>query len=72
MLCHICHIDIRTEDTTGAAGIAIGEIIRYIKRCSTHAAFVRMVNLLSSRLAARGWPRWFITKAYARAPLYSA
>jgi len=57
---------------TCLAGIAIGEIIRYIKRCSTHAAFVRMVNLLSSRLAARGWPRWFITKAYARAPLYSA
>ena len=57
---------------TCLAGIAIGEIIRYIKRCSTHAAFVWMVNLLSSRLATRGWPRWFITKAYARAPLYSA
>ena len=56
---------------TCLAGIAIGEIIRYIKRCSTHAAFVRMISLLSSRLRARGWPSWFIRKAYARAPSYS-
>jgi hypothetical protein len=53
------------------AGIAIGEIIRYIKRCSSRKKFVSMINLLTDRLRARGWPDWFIRLAYSRAPAYS-
>ena len=57
---------------TTLAGIAIGEIIRYIKRCSRHESFLRMVKLLTTRLHARGWPHPFIWEAYQRAPYYSA
>ena len=52
------------------AGIAIGECIRYIKRCSRRADYIEMLKLFSQRLAARGWPGWFITKAFKRAPDY--
>ena len=53
------------------AGIAIGEIIRYIKRCSSRKKFVRMLKLLTDRLRARGWPDWFLRLAFSRAPLYN-
>jgi hypothetical protein len=52
------------------AGICIGEVIRYIKRCSSRHKFVRMLRLLTDRLRARGWPDWFIRLAMSRAPLY--
>ena len=53
------------------AGIAIGECIRYIKRCSQRIDYIEMFKLFSKRLVARGWPGWFITKAFKRAPDYS-
>ena len=51
-------------------GIVIGEIGRYIKRCTTRTDFDEIVRLFKMRLKRRGYPEKFLKKAFRKAPKY--
>ena len=47
-----------------------GELWRYIKRSSARNDYISIAGLLRQRLHLRGFPFWFLAKAFASAPRY--
>ena len=47
-----------------------GELRRYIKRSSARDDYIQIAGLLRQRLHLRGFPFWFLAKAFASAPRY--
>jgi hypothetical protein len=50
--------------------IVHGELRRYIKRSSARDDYIGLAGLLRQRLHLRGFPFWFLAKAFASAPRY--
>ena len=50
--------------------IVHGELRRYIKRSSARSDYIGLAGLLRQRLHLRGFPFWFLAKAFASAPRY--
>jgi hypothetical protein len=60
-----------SEHTTGCKlTIVHGELRRYIKRSSARDDYIGIAGLLRQRLHLRGYPFWFLAKAFASAPRY--
>ena len=60
-----------SEHTTACKiSIVHGELRRYIKRSSARDDFIAIAGLLRHRLHLRGFPFWFLAKAFASAPRY--
>ena len=58
-----------SEHTTGCKmTIVHGELRRYIKRSSARDEYIQIAGLLRQRLHLRGFPFWFLAKAFASAP----
>ena len=58
-----------SEHTTGCKmTIVHGELRRYIKRSSARDDYISIAGLLRQRLHLRGFPFWFLAKAFASAP----
>ena len=60
-----------SEHTTNCKlSVVHGELRRYIKRSSARNDYVQIAGMLRQRLHLRGFPFWFLTKAFATAPRY--
>jgi hypothetical protein len=60
-----------SEHTTAYKILIVhGELRRYIKRSSARDDFIAIAGLLRHKLHFRGFPFWFIAKAFASAPRY--
>ena len=60
------------SEHTMACKISIvhGELRRYIKRSSARDDYIGIAGLLRQRLHLRGFPFWFLAKAFASAPRF--